>query len=217
MTIGEARFSPKTDNNPQAFKAKVDIRRRVLEAVGQVGLPTRDGATYTGVFDAFAGSGEMYSAVWKAADCYTGCDLKRQVDGRLMFAADNRRVLRVIDLAPFNVFDLDAYGSPWEQAIIIADRRRVAPGELFGLVITEGAGLSYKANVVPIAIGELTGLRKGIVGLAKKQDAVIDRAFAGLARRMSCTIEKRWQAEGKTGASMRYIGLVMKGQGQPQR
>jgi hypothetical protein len=193
----------KTDNNPVAFRAKVAIRRKVLEAVGA------DKA----VFDAFAGSGEMYSAVWKAAKLYTGCDLKPQRDGRLMFAADNRRVLRAIDLRPFGVFDLDSYGSPWVQAIIIADRRRVAPGELLGLVLTEGAGFAYKSNIVPEAIAILTGLRSGIVGLSKKQDAVIDKAIAGLARRMNCSIEKRWQAEGRTGASMRYIGLVLKGKG----
>ncbi len=205
MAIGDTRFSTKTDNNPQAFRAKVDIRKRVLDAVG---------AERAQVFDAFAGSGEMHGAVWRFASGYTGCDVKWARDARRMFAADNRRVLRAIDLAPFNLFDLDAYGSPWEQAIIIADRRRVAPGELFGLVITEGAGLSYKANVVPIAIGELTGLRAGIVGLAKKQDAIIDRAINGLARRMSCDVAKRWQAEGRTGASMRYIGLVLRGRGK---
>lgn len=203
MPIGEARFSPKTDNNPQAFKAKVDIRRRVLEAVPEPRV----------VFDAFAGSGQMHAAVWKDADRYLGCDLKWSRDRRNMFAADNRRVLRAIDLAPFNIFDLDAYGSPWEQAIIVADRRRVAPGEHLGLVLTEGAGLSYKANVVPLAIGELTGLRAGIVGLAKKQDAVIDRAIVGLARRMSCDVVKRWQAEGRTGSAMRYIGLILRGRG----
>lgn len=193
----------KTDNNPQAFRAKVDIRRRVMDAIG------RD----VGVFDGFAGSGEMYSAVWKDAKHYTGCDLKPQRDGRLMFCADNRRVLRVINLSEFGIFDLDAYGSPWHQAIIIADRRRVAPGELFGLVLTEGGGFAYKSNIVPEAIGLLTGLRTGIVGLSKKQDDVIARAIAGLAKRMNCTVEKQWQADGKTGASMRYIGLVLKGKG----
>jgi hypothetical protein len=193
----------KTDNNPQAFRAKVAIRRSVLDAVG------RDKA----VFDAFAGFGQMYSAVWKDATGYTGCDMKPQRDSRLMFCADNRRVMRAIDLASFSIFDLDSYGSPWVQAIIIADRRRVAPGELLGLALTEGAGFAYKSNIVPEAIAVLTGLRTGIVGLSKKQDAVIDKAIAGLARRMSCTVEKRWQAEGRTGASMRYIGLVLKGKG----
>lgn len=120
----------KTDNNPQAFRAKVAIRRNVLAAIGA------DAA----VFDAFAGGGEMYSAVWKDAKFYTGCDQKPQRDGRLMFCADNRRVMRAIDLAPFNCFDFDSYGSPWVQAIILADRRRVTAGELVGLVLTEGAG-----------------------------------------------------------------------------
>ncbi len=193
----------KTDNNPQGFKAKVKIRRLVLEAVGA------DKA----VFDAFGGSGKMFSEVWKDAAAYTGCDLKPQRDSRLMFCADNRRVMRAIDLAKFGIVDLDSYGSPWEQAIILSDRRRVAAGELFGLILTEGAGFAYKSNVVPTAIAILTGLRAGIVGLGKKQDAVIDKAIAGLARRMGCTIEKRWQATGTTGSAMRYIGLVLKGKG----
>jgi hypothetical protein len=165
------------------------------------------------MFDAFAAAGQMYSAVWKDAKSYAGCDLKPQRDDRLMFCADNRRVLRAIDLRPFSIFDLDSYGSPWVQAIIIADRRRVEAGELLGLVLTEGAGFAYKSNIIPEAIAVLTGLRTGIVGLSKKQDAVIDKAIAGLAARMSCTVEKRWQAEGRTGASMRYIGLVLKGKG----
>lgn len=165
------------------------------------------------VFDAFAGSGRMFSEVWKDAGHYTGCDLKPQTDSRLMFCADNRRVMRAIDLSQFGIVDLDSYGSPWEQAIIVADRRRVAPGELFGLILTEGSGFSYKMNFVPAAISILTGLSTKHVGLGKKQNAVIDKAIAGLVRRMNCTIEKRWQAEGRTGAAMRYIGLVLKGKG----
>lgn len=202
MAFDGAKTSAKTDNNPHAIKAKADLRQRVLDAVGRP----------AGVFDAFAGSGQMFSAVWRQADHYVGCDLKWIRDGRLMFAADNRRVLRAIDLDPFRVVDLDSYGSPWEQAIIVADRRRVAPGELFGLVLTEGAGLAYKANVMPAAIRVLTGLKPGIVGLGRKQDSIIDRAIAGLVKRMRCTVVKRWQADaGKGGTSMKYIGLVLKG------
>jgi hypothetical protein len=57
---------------PSRAKAKVAIRRNVLGAVG------RD----KGGFDAFAGSGEMFSAVWKDAAHNTGCDQKPQRDGR---------------------------------------------------------------------------------------------------------------------------------------
>jgi hypothetical protein len=190
----------KTDNNPQARRAKIAIRQNVLDAIGKKAR----------VFDAFAGSGEMYSAVWRQAGHYVGCDLKPQSDSRLMFCADNTRVLRAIDLAQFSIFDFDSYGSPWVQAVILADRRRVVPGERIGIILTEGAGFAYKSNVVPAAIAVLTGVRTGVVGLSKKQDAIIDRAIAGLAKRMSCTVEKRWQAEGRTGAAMRYIGLVLK-------
>lgn len=200
MAISDARFSPKTDNNPQAFAAKVQIRKAVLAEVGKAR-----------VFDAFAGAGEMFSAVWREAESYTGCDLKWARDGRLMFAADNRRVLRAIDLKPFNLFDLDAYGSPWEQTLIIAARRPVKAGERIGLVLTEGNGFAYKSNVMPHAIRLLTGLKPGVVGLSRKQDAVINLAVAGLAKRMRCDIERRWQAQGRTGASMRYIGLVLVG------
>lgn len=200
MPISEAQ----TDNNPQAYKAKIDIRKRVFEAVAA-------SSEAVSVFDAFAGSGEMFTGAWHEADKYVGCGLKYQADKRLMFAADNRRVMRAIDLRQFNVFDLDAYGSPWEQAMIIADRRPVKAGEVLGLAITEGAGLSYKSNVLPHAVRVLTGLRPGIVGLGRKQDDLIHRTIVGLAQRMRCSVEKRWQAEGRTGASMRYIGLVLKG------
>lgn len=191
----------KTDNNPRAHKAKIAIRQSVLTAIAK---PI--------VFDAFAGSGEMYSAVWKDAAAYTGCDQKPQKDSRLMFCADNRRVMRAIDLAAFNVFDFDSYGSPWEQAIILAARRPVKAGEAIGLVLTEGVGLFYRNNGIPIAVSILTGLpTRGMAGVGRNQDMIINKAIAGLARRMSCEVIKRWQAEGKTGAVMRYIGLVLRG------
>lgn len=120
--------SNKIDNNPRAYRAKVAIRQHVLDAIGH------DAA----VFD---GSGEMFSAVWRQARAYTGCDLKRQTDGRLMYCADKTCVLHVVDLGKFDIFDFDAYGSPRHQAVILSERRRVAPGETVGLVLTGGGGL----------------------------------------------------------------------------
>jgi hypothetical protein len=192
----------KTDNGRGAFSAKIGIRRNVMAALEQ---PAH-------VFDAFAGMGEIHGAIWKDAASYCGCELKDwQRDGRLMFVADNRRVMRSIDLKAYNLFDLDAYGSPWEQAMIIADRRPVPAGERLGMILTEGAGLAYKTNVVPAAVRELGGIKQWTVGLYRKQDGIIDRMLDGLARRMRCSIEKRWQAKGRTGAAMVYIGIVLRG------
>lgn len=132
----ESAGGVKTDNNPAAFTAKVMIRRNVLSTVG------KDSA----VFDAFGGTGKMYSEVWKDAGSYTGCDMKPQRDSRLMFCADNRRVMRAIDLTSFNVIDLDSYGSPWEQAIIIAELRRVAPGRAVRADPHRGRGLRLQVK-----------------------------------------------------------------------
>jgi tRNA G26 N,N-dimethylase Trm1 len=108
----------KHDNANAALSAKVAIRRAVMDALGE---PAR-------VFEAFAGTGVLYRAIWREAASYVGCDLRYFRDGRKVFVADNRRVMRVVDLGAFNLFDLDAYGSPWEQAVILAARRKVAPG-----------------------------------------------------------------------------------------
>lgn len=208
--LSQAKGSKKVDNNPTALAAKVKIRQNVIETIGRKAA----------VFDAFAGSGEMYSAVWKTAGAYAGCDMKRQRDDRLMFCADNRRVLRAIDLSKFSIFDLDAYGFPWEAAIIISDRRRVAPGERIGMVFTEAGGISSRQNTVPIAITLLTGVRNRSVGLGRMRAQIFDRALLGLTSRMNCTIERRWQAMasrsstgGPGGMQTIYCGVVLKGKG----
>lgn len=194
----------KLKNSHAAKSAKVEIRRRVLEALGK-------GAA---VFDAFAGAGEMHKAIWHRAAHYEGCDLDWYRDGRLCFVADNRRVLRSIDLAPFRIFDLDAHGSPWEQAIILAARRPVQPGETIGIVLTEGSGLKMKQGGLPRGLALMAGTQLKIAGTGRLAGEIIDRAIHNLAERMGCEITHRWEAKGKTGAAVRYIGLVLVGRKQ---
>ena len=138
----------KSDNTAEAERAKITIRRNVLAEVG---------AEHASVFDAFAGEGRMHAAVWHEAARYIGCDTRFFTDYRPAFVADNRRVLRAIDLAAFNLFDLDFDGSPWEQAYIIARRRKLRPGERLGLVLTEGTGLASKLNTMSAAMALLAG------------------------------------------------------------
>ena len=192
----------KTNNHPAAAKAKAELRRLVLDEVG---------ADRAAVFDAFAGDGKMFEAVWSRAAQYTGCDLVWYRDQRTAFVADNRRVLRAIALDRFNIFDLDAYGSPWEQALIVADRRPVASGERIGMLLTEGSGLNLKLGGMSLALRTLAGFRKGVVGTSRQQDTVIDMAIAGLCRKMRTRVIRRWQAKGHTGAAMRYIALILEG------
>lgn len=191
----------KVKNHGAAKNAKLEIRCNVLDAVG------RD----SHVFDAFAGTGEMFKGIWHEAAGYVGCDQDWVRDTRLAYVCDNRRVLRAIDLHRFSIFDLDAFGSPYEQAIIIAARRHVAFGGVIGIVLTDGSGLKVKQGGLPNAMAELADLTGKVSGLARWQDDLIDRCLAGLCRRMNVEIQRRWQAKGSSGAGVRYIGLVLRG------
>jgi hypothetical protein len=189
---------------PQGWKAKMAIRAHVLDTL----TPAR-----TVVFDAFAGDGQMYREIWQQAAAYTGCDEHWHHDDRCCFVADNRRVLRAIDLAPFTCFDLDAYGSPWEQAIIIAARRpRLTRGERIGFVLTEGTSLRSRLATVAGALTTAAGLVRHHVGHSDRlHGEVITRALHNLAFTMGGRIVKHWQANNSTGARMRYIGIVIEG------
>ena len=191
----------KSDNGRAAFGAKVDIRRRVFAAIP---APV--------VFDGFAGSGRMFEAVWRDAADYVGCDRKDySAPGKTIFVCDSARLLRAIDLERFTIFDFDAYGSPWDHVAILAARRRVAPGEIIGLVLTDGGALGAKLNSPPRSLLTLSGTRPGLSGYNRIYADMTTRAIAGAAARMRCEVVKRWQAKGVTGQSMFYSGVVLRG------
>jgi hypothetical protein len=192
-----------TDNHPVALKAKTEIRERVLRAIG---------AESASVFDAFAGEGVMYQRVWhRAAEC-VGCDATRFCrDERLAFVGDNRRVMRSLDLGQFNIFDFDAYGSPWDQVYLMIKRRKVAAGERIGLVLTEGQGMKMDMGGMSQSLSLIAGVRQYMPGMGAAQQQIIDRAVARTADAMGCTINRQWQAISKHSSTIRYIGVAMQG------
>jgi hypothetical protein len=196
----------KVDNAERGWRAKVEIRQHVLDAL----TPAR-----TVVFDAFAGTGLMWSAVWQQAAGYVACDERWHADARCCYVADNRRVLRCVDLAPFTCFDLDAFRSPWEQALIIAARRpRLRRGERLGLVLTEGTWMKTRTGW-PAALRQLTGIKRSATNVGVRctvaHDELIARALGRVVRQMGGRLVRQWQAIGKTGAQVRYLGVVIEG------
>ena len=193
----------KVHNAKHGWRAKVEIRQRVMAEL----TPEK-----TVVFDAYSGPGRMWAEVWRQAADYVGCDEEWFRDERCCFVADNRRVLRSIDLQPFTCFDLDAFGSPWEQALIIAARRRVAPGERLGLVMTEGTSLGTRFNSLSHAMRQAAGVTKaGSIGAGRWHDELIALALGGVVRRMGVRIIRQWRAIGTTGAQVRYLGMILEG------
>lgn len=206
-------MSAKTHNRPSAVDAKSELRSRVLARV----KPAR-------VLDAFCGpDGEMFDRVWHGASSYTGIDEKWSLkDERRRFVGDNMRVLRAIDLSAFNVFDLDAFGSPWAQAIVIADRRAWKRGERGAIVITDGTTIRMRMGGIPSPMAELLSIRthSGMAPGGNKESLVRTtlRAWAKRAR-VECIAE--WQAVSGKGAvgnvPMIYMGMVFEGTGAPAR
>jgi hypothetical protein len=196
----------KTDNSPAANTAKIRIRENVLQMLGE---------QQSHVFDAFAGEGTMYRGVWNRAASYIGCDKGEFDDGRLAFAKlDTHRVLRAVDLSRWNLFDIDHHGSPWEAAYIIARRRpRLEPGELLGVILTEGTGLKMNMGGVSKALATMAKIRVQMPGMGAARGEIIDRALIELGRMMNGEIVKRWQANSGKGSRVAYIGLVFKGIG----
>lgn len=201
--------SAQVANAHVGWRAKVEIRRRVLAALTPAAAR---------VFDAFAGPGLMWAEVWQHAAAYVGCDERWHRDARCCFVADNRRVMRCLDLTPFTIFDLDAYGSPWEQALILAARRRLAPGERVGLVVTEGTWMKTRTGTCwPAALRQACGITPAAGGMGDKgmHDELIARALLHVVRRMGGRMIQQWRAVGVTGARMRYLGVVIEGEVRP--
>lgn len=196
--------SEKTDNHNASAAGKIELRQNVAKEIGAVR-----------VFDAFAGSGEMWKSVWQYADVYIGCDKRYFIDERTAYVADNRRVMRSIDLGKFNVFDLDSYGSPWETALIVAGRRRILTGEKIGLVLTDGSGLKLKQGGIPNGLRIAAGICGNPAGLSREYDIILSAAIAGLCKRMKAKVLRRWELKGTTGAAVRYIGLIISGAAPP--
>lgn len=198
--------STKTDNHPAARAAKVELRRHVLDEIG---------ASNAHVLDCFCGTGEMYRNVWNAAASYAGIDMRPWDPCHPpRFVANNLRVLRALNLHAFNVFDLDAYGSPWEQVLVLCARRKWAKGERGGLLLTDGSSLNLRWGGIPHAMAEIANLKgaKGVPSTAGVPE-LQGMALLGFVRRAAVQVKRIWQAEGRSNSNVIYTGLVFEGTG----
>lgn len=149
----------------------------------------------------------MHDAVWKRADSYVGIDQEWFRDARRVYIGDAHLILRGVDLQPFTIFDVDAYGSPWLAAWTIAKLRRWTPGEVVGFVLTYGSGLKLKLGGIPEIERRLSGL--SVVSFAAR-DILIDRCLSAWLRQVGGRVERRWQATQNGQVGMIYTGCVVR-------
>jgi hypothetical protein len=126
-------------------EAKVIVRQHVLKYISELGVKNPK------ILDAFAAHGHLWQEAWGGTENYLGLELKPIVDGRRnLILGDNTRLLRNknLDLESFDIFDLDAFGCPFYQFLIIA-KRLAKSKKTFGFVLTDGTKYSASQNQMP--------------------------------------------------------------------
>jgi hypothetical protein len=196
----------KTDNNESGTRAKAELRTNVLEAMGEAH-----------VFDVYCGlEGVMHSLVWHRAASYMGCDLRWNMsDKRRRFVGDSLRVLRCVDLSPYNVFDVDAYGDPWPSMIVLMARRTWKPGERGAVVITDGSLLKTRFGVSTRGITELAGMGVRFAPTHQSGEMLGRLALSAWLKRQSLKPVHLWEAvaaSAKGSNKMHYTALVFEAQ-----
>lgn len=201
----------KAHNSPASLAAKLELRTNVLSEV-----------TPAHVFDAFCGpDGMQWQGAWKHAASYVGCDTDFKLgDPRRRYVGDSRRVMRCIDLAPFNVFDFDAFGSPWEWLIILAARRIWAPGERGAVVITDGSYMTAQFGRTTRGVSELLGIGTavGLAPIGATAEALQAISLSAWLNRSRVRMLRMWRVEGGGtrqalggGLKMVYTAVVFEG------
>jgi hypothetical protein len=132
------KHAPAIHNSSAAAKAK--LREWLVEQLG--GKPR--------ILDCFAGPGRMWATAYKSTPLYLGIERHARAadDKRRLIFCDSRRYLRHREtkLEDFDLFDLDAFGTPYEHLALICHRLALAPGRRVGFCLTDGLGFNAAMN-----------------------------------------------------------------------
>lgn len=177
---------------------KIEIRHRLLRELSE-----------PHVLECYAGEGKVYKECYAGLP-YLGLDKKNIQDGRQIVNIDNRKYLRSADLEPFNFFDLDAYGSPWHQFLIILERRMFQPNKKVAFVLTEGLDFKMRMSSLPVGMMKYVGIKPGmrIPMLHNHADFIRNLFVSNAAKKAGLKIQLAYIAQNKR-KTMRYMGLLL--------
>jgi len=191
-----SKFRGVKTNNAK-ISAKKDIREFVMSQIAK-----------QSVLEVFSGLGEMYDSVWHKADDYQGIDKVKVFDSRDTLCGDAHKLIRRADVQRFNIFDIDAYGSPYEILDYITQTIRPCGDVAF--VLTDGTNMDLKLGRVCKGIRNFVGIENHILKRASViHEDIIGMIAKEIARRLKMRIMSMRIAKGKTGSSMRYWAITL--------
>ena len=202
LVVGRKKYSlPKFNTSTDA---KVSLRREMLKLLG---------TTDPKILDAYGGPGELWKLAYDETPNYVGVDKRLYLDGRTMVKGDNTRFLRAIDLESFDVFDLDAFGSPFESLAIISHRFKWKEKDRIAVFLTEGTGFNAAMNGLSRDLLTYIGVspHKKTMFQIRERHALVRMAIAKMAEDMGGQIEHfRIFVREKLGPQdMLYIGYIL--------
>lgn len=145
---------------------------------------------------------------------YLGLDIRQFNDARRTIVTDSRRYLRHVDakLEQFDLFDLDAFGSPMEHLALICHRVKYPQGKRIGFMLTDGTGFNAKMNGTPhglLAYVGVSGHKRSRVQTDYRDDiaAMVVNKALGVAKMKKIDAKRAEVGEG--GAGMRYSAILV--------
>lgn len=196
-------FSADRDHDANALATKVKMRERLVEILG--------GPSNVRVFDGFAGAGVVWDRCYRNVSSYIACDTRWFRDTRTAYVAKSERLLRAIDVQQFNLFDFDAYGSPWHQVAIVAARRNLAEGEKVAFALTDGSPMAMRFGHMIQYLHVLAGVSGHMQIAARTVGVLHEHAIRNVARMMGGTTELVLRARNPKGAQCTYLAVVVRG------
>lgn len=191
-----SKYKGKKTNNASA-DAKATMRDDVMRLV--VGDKS--------VLEVFCGAGGMYNKVWNRADFYTGIDKVKYFDERNTICGDALKAVKKIELNPYNIFDIDSYGSPYEILDCILSKINLDRDIAF--ILTDGSCMDLKMGRISKGLRSILGIKCHI---AKKAHFIhkelIHMVATETCSRLGGTLDCFRIASGVTGSQMQYVSFI---------
>jgi hypothetical protein len=196
-----------------ALSAKVGLRRWLVEQLG--GHPR--------ILDCFCAAGMLWERAYDKTSNYVGLDLRQFNDERRTIVCDSLRYIRHADanLDQFDLFDLDAYGSPMQHFAAICHRIRPKPGRRIGFVITDGTDFNARMSGMAPPMLRYIGMARHKPSSVQQDyrhdilGAIMDKALktAGL-KRIEARVSENTANNGfatEPGGRMLYSAILAEG------
>lgn len=193
-----SKFRGVKTNNAKT-NAKREIRAHILSVVGYD----------SSVLEVFCGAGEMYNAVWSRANDYLGIDKVKFFDERRTICGDALKAVVKLDPKEFAIFDVDAYGSPYE--IISALLPKISKEhKKIGFCITDGIAMDLKLGRISKGIRMLVDIDFHIAKRAHViHDELIINVIDRVCRELKGTPSDIKIANGVSGSAMKYYCFIV--------